>query len=434
MAVPPMFVIGPDSGALNTRRVNRQRLLEAIRRLGPISRAELAKRTRLSPPTVSALVEELVAEVGLLREVGIGASSGGRPPILLEFNAEYGCLIGVDIGSRTTRFALADLQGHVLHRRQERTCADSCAATVNQVLDGIEQTVGEAGRSLEKLFAIGIGAPGMTDVQTGRVISAVNLPGWTDVPLRELVESRFRAPAQVDNDANMAALGERWQGVAHHANDFVFIALGAGVGAGVVIGGRLHRGHHWYAGEIGRMTLDYREWRIDFGDAATSRAASARRRSPVGACARRARARRSDREAAMRTIFDAASDGDAEAQAVVDELAVFLGTCGRQHRRGARSQLVVLRRRPESCRRAAARAGRSRRVADRAERAAPGDLGARRRRAADGQLVRGHGSRRSAAAGDCRRPAQRDLLSEAVTVDRARKPVAPARRPKRAHR
>src|SRR5262249_39408983 len=112
---------------------------------------------------------------------------------------------------------------------------------------------------------IGIGAPGMTDVTTGRVIRAANLAGWTDVPLRSIVESRFKAPVRVDNDANMAALGERWQGAARQANDFVLPALGAGVGAGVVIGGRLHRGHHWYAGEISRMTLDYREWHVDFG-------------------------------------------------------------------------------------------------------------------------------------------------------------------------
>ena len=112
--------------ALNTRRVNRQRLLDAIRRHGPISRADLAKRTALSPPTVSGLVEELVTAVGLLREVGIGASSGGRPPVLLEFNAEYGYLVGVDLGSRMLRVALTDLQGTVIARREERTNSESC--------------------------------------------------------------------------------------------------------------------------------------------------------------------------------------------------------------------------------------------------------------------------------------------------------------------
>ena len=326
MSMPPLVVLGPDAGALNTRRLNRQRLLEAIRRLGPISRADLSKKTHLSPPTVSALIEELIGEAGLLREVGVGASSGGRPPILLEFNADYGCLVGIDIGSHTIRFALADLQGRVLARDQQRTRTGSCEATVDQILHGIEGLFRRSGRDVRRVFAIGISAPGMTDVATGRVIGAANLPGWTDVPLRDLVQARFKAPVQVDNDANMAALGERWQGVARAVNDFVFVALGAGIGAGIVIGGRLHRGHHWYAGEISRMTLDYREWQVDFGE----RGYLGRR---IGAAAipHLAQAHSvlangvDDQETAVRAIIDAARAGDAGAAAVLDELAVFLG-------------------------------------------------------------------------------------------------------------
>lgn len=327
MSTSRAFVLGPDAGTLNTRRLNRQRLLEAIRRLGPISRAELAKRTRLSPPTVSALVEELVAEVGLLREVGVGVSSGGRPPILLEFNAEFGVLAGVDIGSRMTRFALADLQGRVVARQEERTLADSCEATIGQVLAGIERLVTSSGRDLGKLFAVGIGAPGMTDVTAGRVINAANLAGWTDVPLREIVERRFHAPGQVDNDANMAALGERWRGVAQSIDDYVFLALGAGVGAGIVVGGRLHRGHRWYAGEISRMTLDYREWQVDFGERGYLESRIGAAAIPEWAHARTVLERTGpDDKAAMRLIFDAAREGDREAATVVEELAIFLGT------------------------------------------------------------------------------------------------------------
>lgn len=327
MPMPPVLVLGPDSGALNTRRLNRQRLLEAIRRLGPISRADLSKRTHLSPPTVSALVEELVGEAGLLREVGIGVSSGGRPPILLEFNADYGSLVGVDLGSRTVRFALADLQGRMIARDQQRTRADSFDAAIDQVLQGIEEIFKRAGRDARKLFAIGIGAPGMTDVTAGRVIKAANLAGWTNVPLREVVEARFKVPVLVDNDANMAALGERWQGVARQTNDFVFLALGAGVGAGVVIGGRLHRGHHWYAGEISRMTLDYREWEVDFGERGYLESRISAASIPEWSHARTLLERSgADREAAMRVIIDAAREGDAEAASVVEELAVFLGS------------------------------------------------------------------------------------------------------------
>lgn len=321
-------VSGPHGDlAISTRRLNRQRLLDAIRTHGPISRADLAKRTALSPPTVSGLVEELVADVGLLREVGIGASSGGRPPVLLEFNAEYGYLVGVDIGSRMVRVALTDLQGRLVARREERTRLQSCDSTISQVCELIEALIADSGRDRTKLFAVGIGAPGMTDVSAGRVISATNLVGWTDVPLRDLVQSRLGAPVRVDNDANMAALGERWIGVARSASHFVFFALGAGVGAGVVIDGRLHRGHHWYAGEICRMTLDYRDWNVDYGDRGylESRISAAAIPDWTHAKALIERSGR-DRETAMRTIFEAAGRGEAEAGAVVEELAVYLGT------------------------------------------------------------------------------------------------------------
>jgi predicted NBD/HSP70 family sugar kinase len=257
--------VDDHSGSPNSRRLNRQRLLEAVRRSGPISRADLAKATRLSPPTVSALVEDLLHEAGLMHEVGVGTSKGGRPPILLQFNGEFGYLVGIDVGSRVLRVALADLQGQVLARHQVPTDPAGGPAIVDQVCAVVDEVFDLTGRDRRKLYAVGVGAPGMTNVQTGRVIRAVNLPGWVDLPLRDLLQARLDAPVRVDNDANMAALGERWQGSARRVNDFVFLALGAGVGAGIVVGGRLHRGHHWYAGEISHMNLDFREWQSDFG-------------------------------------------------------------------------------------------------------------------------------------------------------------------------
>lgn len=320
------FVSDPAHGGINVRRVNLQRLIAAIRKYGPISRADLAKRTRLSPPTVSALIYELQNEPGLIREVGMGASSGGRPPVLIAFQANYGCLVGVDIGSRMVRFAVTDLDGRVLARLEQRTRTEDRNATLTQVLDGIATIVDQSGRSLQKLFAIGIAAPGMTDVASGRVISAANLAGWSDVPLRELTEGRFDAPTMVDNDANMAALGERWCGAAQHADDFVFLALGAGVGAGIVIGGRLHRGHRWYAGEISRMLLDYREWDVDFGERGYLESRIGAAAVPEWARARAVIERASlGREAEMRIIIDAAREGDSDAMAVLEEFATLVG-------------------------------------------------------------------------------------------------------------
>jgi predicted NBD/HSP70 family sugar kinase len=316
-------------GSLNTRRVNRQRLLDVVRQSGQISRADLAKATHLSPPTVSALVEDLVQEVGLLHEVGMGTSKGGRPPVMLQFNAEFGFLVGIDIGSRTLRVALTDLQGTMLARHQEPTnpaMHRDGPAAIGQIVTAVQDLFRRAGCDRGKLYGVAVGAPGMTDVTTGRVINAVNLPGWVDVPLRDLLAQRLGAPVHVDNDANMAALGELWRGSAQNTDDFVFMALGAGVGAGIVVGGRLHRGHHWHAGEVSHMTLDYREWQSDFGDRGYLES-----RVGAGAIADWQHARplvddQSDRAGAVARILAAARAGDARAAAVIDELAVYMGT------------------------------------------------------------------------------------------------------------
>lgn len=254
MSTPPYFVLGPDAGAVSTRRLNRQRVLDVVRRVGPLSRADLAKRTQLSPPTVSALVEELSTGAGLLREIGIGASSGGRPPILLEFNADYGTVAGVDIGPDDVRVALADLQGRVIARHHEPYPSASAGPQVDQVFSAVETLLARAGRDPQRFFGLGVGAPGLADV-TGRV-NAPAVPGWNDVPLGDLLTARFKVPVLVDGHANLAAIGERWQGVAQGIGDFVFLALGARVGAGIVINGRLHRGHQWQAGDISGLMLE----------------------------------------------------------------------------------------------------------------------------------------------------------------------------------
>ncbi|TAK17720.1 MAG: ROK family transcriptional regulator [Acidobacteria bacterium] len=297
------------TGAINARKVHRQRIFDVVRKFGPISRAELAKRTRLSPPTVSAVVEDLVDGVHLLREVGTGTAQRGRPPVMLSSNAEYGLVIGVDIGSQTLRVALADLDGRVLERHREKTKSDSREGALEQIEDVIERVFRQSNRDIKKLFAIGVGAPGMTNVTEGRVIEAAHIRGWVDVPLRDRLQERFNAPACVDNDANMAALGERWKGIAREVDDFVFLAVGAGVGAGIVVGGRLHRGHRWYAGEIGRMNLDRRQWQVDYGQ-------SGYLEQHLGMTG-------SD---GWKSVFDAAVRGEASAVTMIDELAVVLGT------------------------------------------------------------------------------------------------------------
>jgi glucokinase len=311
------------------RRHNGKRILDAVRHHGPISRVALARRAKLSAPTVCALVDDLLDRRGLLRTVGKGASNGGRRPVMVDFNADYGYVAGVDIGSRSLRFALADLRGHVVSRREERTPTASREAILERVRQGIGLLFTEAGLAPGKLFAIGAGAPGMTDVNTGRVINAVNLTGWTDVPLRDLLQDAFGVPAFVDNDVNMAALGEQWAGCASDCANFLFIALGAGVGAGIVVDGRLYRGSHWYAGEISHMHLDYRRWNVDYGargyleSLTGAEAIAATGRAILGDGRDGHRVLSSDGAA---RVFEAARQGHEGARQAVQDVAVYLGT------------------------------------------------------------------------------------------------------------
>jgi glucokinase len=309
------------------RRHNGKRILDAVRHHGPISRVALARRAKLSAPTVCAVVDDLLERRGLLRAVGKGASNGGRRPLMVDFNADYGYVAGVDIGSRSLRFALADLRGHVVNRREERTPAASRDAILDRVREGIGLLFTEAGLDPRKLFAIGAGAPGMTDVDTGRVINAVNLTGWTDVPLRDLLVEAFGVPTFVDNDVNMAALGEQWAGCARDCPNFLFIALGAGVGAGIVVDGRLYRGSHWYAGEISHMHLDYRRWDVDYGDRGYLESLTGAEAIAHGgrAILGEGGGNGLSSDGAAR-VFEAARHGHPGARQLVQEVAVYLGT------------------------------------------------------------------------------------------------------------
>lgn len=321
--VPPRETMNGAS----MRRHNGARVLDAVRRHGSISRARLVRETKLSAPTVSALVDDLLVRKKLLRQAGVGKSTGGRRPVLIEFNADYGHVVGVDLGSTTIRLALADLNGRIVARHQVPTPRRSRQAVLDHLTGAIRTLMGEKRPASGKLLAIGIGAPGMTDVDKGIVISAVNLRGWVDVPLRDLLQDEFGVPVVVDNDVNMAALGEYWAGSAREASTFVFIALGAGVGAGIVVDGRLHRGTRWYAGEISHMQLDYRRWQEDFGEQGYLE-------SHVGAAAIAALSERTletrPPQAGDRTLpvhlFEAARNGNREAQRAVEQLAVYLGT------------------------------------------------------------------------------------------------------------
>jgi glucokinase len=170
--------------------------------------------------------------------------------------APPGYVAGVDLGGTNLRLALTDMSGTILARWSARTDAlRGPEAVIQLICKGVKSLLHEVAAPQDALRSIAIGVPGVTDVKNGVVIGTSYLMGWGDVPLRALVEKELNVRAFVDNDVNMAAMGEQWAGSAKDAKDFVFLAIGTGIGAGIVLNGKLHRGSSWAAGEIGYMLV-----------------------------------------------------------------------------------------------------------------------------------------------------------------------------------
>ena len=241
------------------RRLNRLRVIGTLRDHGTISRAEIARRTGLSRSTVSSLVADLQAS-GLVveREEGAGRrSQGGRPPILLSFDTSAGVALGINFDHRSLRVAVADLSARVLaegtreldidHEAEEGL--DAAAALIEGALE-------EAGVDRMRVIGAGVGLPAPIDRETGIVGSSAILPGWVGVRAVEELRRRLDVPVLVDNDANLGALAEAAYGAGRGAEDFVYVMLSSGIGAGLILHGRLYRGSAGLAGELGHVLVD----------------------------------------------------------------------------------------------------------------------------------------------------------------------------------
>jgi glucokinase len=167
-----------------------------------------------------------------------------------------GYVVGIDLGGTNLRLALADMQGCIVGQWSTSTAGiQDPAKIVGMIVDGVEHLLHACSVSRNELRAVAAGAPGVTDVDAGVVIVTSYLMGWRDVPLRALLEEALGVPAAIDNDVNVAALAESFAGSGKDNRDFVFLAIGSGVGAGIVLHGKVFHGMDWSAGEIGYMMV-----------------------------------------------------------------------------------------------------------------------------------------------------------------------------------
>ncbi len=238
------------------RRSNQRTILDALASHGPLSRADVSRMTGISRSTVSSLVEELVRDGAVLEDRTRSRTSGsGRPPVLLRLAARRGAVVGVDMGHRHIRLAVAEQGADVL---TERAVAFDVDRAPDQALDTaaglVHELLAEAGIGLSDVAGIGVGVPGPVDWRTGRTSSAV-LPSWRGLAPAAEFERRVGRAVQVDNDAILGALGELRYGAARGFDDVVYVKVADGLGAGLVVGGRLHRGATGIAGEIGHVQV-----------------------------------------------------------------------------------------------------------------------------------------------------------------------------------
>src|SRR5947207_13074478 len=244
-----------DSRLSLLRELGEQAVLETIFRRGPITRPEIAAATNLSKPTVSAAVSRL-EQGGLVRAAGRRAGQRGRSPVAYVVSSRAGFVVGGDIGGSNLRVAAADLFGEPICDLKRPTAKDGSRAVGLQILEMVTEVIDQAAAIHGRPLALGISSPGVVDQASGRVTSlAYNVVPEGGFDPLEVIRDRFDLPVLVDNNVNLAAVGEKWFGLARGVSTMVFIAIGAGIGMGTVIDAELVRGAHGAAGEIGYLPL-----------------------------------------------------------------------------------------------------------------------------------------------------------------------------------
>lgn len=287
---------------------------------------------------------EGLSAAGVARACGLSASAAASALRALErrglvrlerrrifLNPHFGHVVGIDLGASHLHYALADFAGEIRHELTEpvrpeegpRRMLAQIKAGVKRLLAGVKASSARGG---PELLALAMGVPSPVD-DRGVATYANNLPGWTNVALRRELEKQFRLPIVLENDVNMAALGEHWKGKAKGVENFVFVALGTGVGAGIFIRGRLYRGRTGAAGEVFRMNVEWPRWEMDYGDTGQFEDYVAGR-----GIAREGRHLRAEAETAglreerdARFVFEAHRRGDPEARRVLAKVFTILG-------------------------------------------------------------------------------------------------------------
>ena len=253
-----------DSEVMN--KINKQRVLQLIRESHSISRAEIVKITGLAAPTVSRIVDKLAKEDNLVKYSGVGNSSGGRPPVIVEFNGTDKYVLGVDLGATMIRGVLANLDAEILMEIQVPTGKEGgYDNVVGNLVSVVERLLARLDANPSSVIGVGIGVAGLLD-KTKTIVRFSPDFKWTDVKLHEDLSLKIKVPISLENSTRLMALAELGFGRGKELENFIVVNVGYGIAAGIVVDGKVVDGGEGFSGEFGHMTVNpYSEVVCDCG-------------------------------------------------------------------------------------------------------------------------------------------------------------------------
>ena len=293
------------------RDYNRHLILNIIKRKGPISQHEICQKTRIRPATVINILNRLKREK-YIREIGLGKSTGGRPPHLLELNPKARYIIGIHFDGIRIRGVLTDLKGEVIYKieAKDKLTKKNIIPLFSKVIDELIKKLGRK----NKILGIGLGIPGLVDRDRGIGLLYANLPWWKDIPFKASLEKKFSLDVAVENDTRVLTLAEKWYGQGKGIKNFLYIDIGPGIGLGTFLDNRLYRGGGDKAGEFGHTTI-----------AIDGPVCKCGRRGCLEAMASTTALQKEIGNISLEEIIDRAGSGDPNALQAFSKIGRFLG-------------------------------------------------------------------------------------------------------------
>ncbi|MFS0726105.1 ROK family protein [Paenibacillus sp. 1P07SE] len=296
------------------KKMNTAIVLDAIVKKAPLSRANISELTGLNKATVSSLVQDLI-DSHLVMEIGMGASSGGRKPVMLIFNRTAGYAVGIDLGVNYIRGVLTDLEGSVIHEADIPLHRHELEQVLPELYQLIDSLMAQAPASPYGVVGIGIGVPGIVD-ESGIILFAPNLK-WKQVGLQRLVSERYALPVFIDNEANAGAQGEQKYGAGRGVAHQIYVSVGIGIGTGIILNKELYKGASGFSGELGHLSIDLAGKPCSCGNLGcwelyASEHALLEMAAPLG-------------YGSLRELLHAADDGDEAAQSLFRRIGADLG-------------------------------------------------------------------------------------------------------------